>query len=72
MQMPSNLATIHIVGIGGIGMSAIAEILHAQGFTVQGSDQRDGPNVRRLKEKGINVFIGHRASNLVDAGFVVI
>jgi UDP-N-acetylmuramate--alanine ligase len=72
MQMPSNLATIHIVGIGGIGMSAIAEILHAQGFTVQGSDQRDGPNVRRLKEKGINVFIGHRAPNLVDAGFVVI
>jgi UDP-N-acetylmuramate--alanine ligase len=72
MQMPRDLAAIHIVGIGGIGMSAIAEILHAQGFTVQGSDQRDGANVRRLKEKGINVFIGHRAANLVDAGFVVI
>ena len=50
MQMPSNLATIHIVGIGGIGMSAIAEILHAKVFTVQGSDQRESPNVVRLKE----------------------
>jgi UDP-N-acetylmuramate--alanine ligase len=72
MQMPSNLATIHIVGIGGIGMSAIAEILHAKGFTVQGSDQRESPNVVRLKEKGIKVFVGHQAKNLVDASYVVI
>jgi UDP-N-acetylmuramate--alanine ligase len=72
MQMPSNLATIHIVGIGGIGMSAIAEILHAKGFSVQGSDQKESPNVKRLAAKGIRVFVGHAAANLVDAGFVVI
>jgi UDP-N-acetylmuramate--alanine ligase len=72
MQMPSNLATIHIVGIGGIGMSAIAEILHAKGFGVQGSDQKDSPNVKRLAAKGIRVFVGHAAANLVNAGFVVI
>jgi UDP-N-acetylmuramate--alanine ligase len=72
MQMPSNLATIHIVGIGGIGMSAIAEILDAKGFSVQGSDQKESPNVKRLAAKGIRVFVGHAAANLVDAGFVVI
>lgn len=72
MQMPSDLATIHIVGIGGIGMSAIAEILHAKGFAVQGSDQRESPNVKRLAAKGIKTFIGHAAANLVDASFVVI
>lgn len=72
MQMPSDLATVHIVGIGGIGMSAIAEILYAKGFGVQGSDQKDSPNVRRLTSKGIKVFIGHAAANLVDASFVVI
>lgn len=72
MQMPSDLATIHIVGIGGIGMSAIAEILHAKGFSVQGSDQRESPNVKRLASKGIKAFIGHAAANLVDASFVVI
>ena len=72
MEMPSDLATIHIVGIGGIGMSAIAEILHAKGFTVQGSDQRQSPNVIRLQEKNINVFVGHDAANLENAAFVVI
>ncbi len=72
MQMPSDLATIHIVGIGGIGMSAIAEILHDKGFQVQGSDQRDSANVQRLEAKGIKVFVGHAAANLVDAGYVVI
>ena len=72
MQMPSDLATIHIVGIGGIGMSAIAEILHAKGFGVQGSDQKESPNVRRLVAKGIEVFVGHAAANLVNASFVVI
>ena len=72
MQMPSDLATIHIVGIGGIGMSAIAEILHAKGFGVQGSDQKNSPNVKRLVGKGIKVFVGHEATNLVDASFVVI
>lgn len=72
MQMPSDLATVHIVGIGGIGMSAIAEILHAKGFSVQGSDQRESPNVKRLAAKGIKVFIGHAAANLAGVSFVVI
>ncbi|MEL6621845.1 MAG: UDP-N-acetylmuramate--L-alanine ligase [Pseudomonadota bacterium] len=72
MQMPSGLGTIHIIGVGGIGMSAIAEILNAQGFTVQGSDQKESANVRRLREKGIRVFVGHNGINLVGAKFVVI
>ena len=72
MEMPRDIGTIHILGIGGIGMSAIAEILHAKGFTVQGSDQKDSANVRRLRAKGIRVFVGHDAINLVGAHFVVI
>ena len=72
MEMPRNTGTIHILGIGGIGMSAIAEILHAKGFTVQGSDQKDSANVRRLRTKGIRIFIGHDAINLVGARYVVI
>jgi UDP-N-acetylmuramate--alanine ligase len=72
MEMPRDIGTIHILGIGGIGMSAIAEILHAKGFTVQGSDQKDSANVRRLRAKGIRVFVGHDAINLVGARFVVI
>ena len=48
MQMPDEMGPVHILGIGGIGMSAIAEILHAKGYTVQGSDQKDSVNVRRL------------------------
>ncbi len=72
MEMPRDIGTIHILGIGGIGMSAIAEILHAKGFTVQGSDQKDSANVRRLRAKGIRVFVGHDAINLVGARFIVI
>src|ERR1044071_4809510 len=72
MRLPSELGTFHILGIGGIGMSAIAEILHAKGYTVQGSDQKDSANVRRLRTKGIRVFIGHDAINLVGAKYVVI
>ena len=72
MEMPRDIGTIHILGIGGIGMSAIAEILHAKGFTVQGSDQKDSANVRRLRAKGMRVFVGHDPINLVGARFVVI
>ena len=72
MEMPRDIGTIHILGIGGIGMSAIAEILHAKGFTVQGSDQKDSANVRRLRAKGIRVFVGHDAINLVGARYIVI
>lgn len=72
MQMPRELGTFHIIGIGGIGMSAIAEILLAKGYAVQGSDQKDSANVRRLRSKGVRVFIGHDAINLVGARQVVI
>ena len=71
MQMPGEMGPVHILGIGGIGMSAIAEILHAKGYTVQGSDQKDSANVRRLRAKGMRVFIGHDAINLVGARFIV-
>src|SRR5689334_12776321 len=67
MQMPRDTGPFHIIGIGGIGMSAIAEILVAKGCSVQGSDQKDSANVRRLRAKGIRVFIGHDAINLVGA-----
>jgi UDP-N-acetylmuramate--alanine ligase len=72
MQMPRDGGTFHIIGIGGIGMSAIAEILIATGYTVQGSDQKDSANVRRLRAKGARVFIGHDPINLVGARTVVI
>ena len=72
MQMPREIGTFHIIGIGGIGMSAIAEILLAKGYSVQGSDQKDSANVRRLRAKGVRVFIGHDAVNLVGARQVVI
>jgi len=72
MQMPRDLGKFHIIGIGGIGMSAIAEILMAKGYTVQGSDQKESANVRRLRSHGIKVFVGHDAINLVGARYVVI
>ena len=72
MQMPPNVGTFHIIGIGGIGMSAIAEILVAKGYSVQGSDQKESANVKRLRGKGVRVFIGHDAINLIGARTVVI
>ena len=62
--LPLDIGTIHFVGIGGIGMSGIAEILHNLGYSVQGSDIADGGNVKRLQALGIAVAIGHRAENL--------
>ncbi|HEY2133547.1 MAG TPA: UDP-N-acetylmuramate--L-alanine ligase [Acetobacteraceae bacterium] len=70
--LPLNIGTIHFVGIGGIGMSGIAEVLHNLGYSVQGSDIADGPNVRRLRESGIPVAVGHDAANLGDSGVVVV
>ncbi len=71
-QLPLNIGTIHFVGIGGIGLSGIAEILHNLGYSVQGSDQSESANVKRLRELGINVLIGHRAENLGEAQVVVV
>jgi len=62
---------IHFVGIGGAGMSGIAEILHNLGYTVSGSDQSDSPTTQRLASLGIRVAIGHAATNIAGAGAVV-
>jgi len=70
--LPLSIGTIHFVGIGGIGMSGIAEVLHNLGYSVQGSDQAEGPNVTRLQDLGVKIFIGHSADNVEDAGVVVI
>ncbi len=71
MKMPEKIGLVHFVGIGGIGMSGIAEVLHNLGYDVQGSDMNESANVQRLRDKGITVHIGHRAENLGDAEVVV-
>ncbi|EKF20805.1 UDP-N-acetylmuramate--L-alanine ligase [Nitratireductor pacificus] len=72
MKMPETIGTVHFVGIGGIGMSGIAEALHTLGYQVQGSDQAENANVTRLREKGISVFVGHAADNLGEAEVIVV
>ncbi|WNJ99290.1 UDP-N-acetylmuramate--L-alanine ligase [Thalassospiraceae bacterium LMO-JJ14] len=71
-SIPLNIGTLHFVGIGGIGMSGIAEILKNLGYTVQGSDIAESANVKRLRDLGIHVAIGHAAENIADASVVVI
>jgi UDP-N-acetylmuramate--alanine ligase len=70
--LPLNIGAIHFVGIGGIGMSGIAEVLHTLGYQVQGSDINDGANVQRLRAVGIPVAVGHDSANLGDAQVVVV
>ncbi|WP_119677848.1 UDP-N-acetylmuramate--L-alanine ligase [Indioceanicola profundi] len=70
--MPLSIGTLHFVGIGGIGMSGIAEVLHNLGYAVQGSDIADNYNVQRLRKLGMTVHIGHRAENIGEAAVVVI
>ena len=70
--LPLSIGTIHFVGIGGIGMSGIAEVLHELGYSVQGSDIAEGSNVQRLRKIGIPVAIGHEAGNIGNAQVVVI
>ena len=72
MKMPTGIGPVHFIGIGGIGMSGIAEALHHLGYRVQGSDRAESANVRRLREKGIEAFVGHAAENLGDAEVVVV
>ncbi|WP_193335222.1 UDP-N-acetylmuramate--L-alanine ligase [Devosia beringensis] len=72
MKMPRNIGPVHFIGIGGIGMSGIAEILHNQGYTVQGSDAAVNPNVQRLRDMGIKVEIGQSGDNLGAAEVVVV
>ena len=70
--MPQNIGKIHFVGIGGIGMSGIAEVLCAHGYEVQGSDMSESANVERLRGQGIEVFIGHSEENIKEAAIVVV
>ena len=67
----TDIGTIHFVGIGGIGMSGIAEVMHNLGYTVQGSDIAEGYVVERLRKRGIKVMIGHDAANVAGAAVVV-
>ena len=67
----TDIGTIHFVGIGGIGMSGIAEVMHNLGYQVQGSDIAEGYVVEGLRARGIKVMIGHKAENLGDAAVVV-
>lgn len=72
MKLPRDIGPVHFVGIGGIGMSGIAEVLANLGYTVTGSDVADGANVKRLRDLGIKVAVGHKAENLDGADVVVV
>lgn len=72
MRMPLTLGRLHFVGIGGIGMSGIAEVMHNLGYTVSGSDMADNANVKRLRGLGIDVRIGHEAAHVDGAAVVVV
>lgn len=65
-KLPLKIGTLHFIGIGGIGMSGIAEVLHHLGYTVQGSDLSDSANVKRLRALGITVKTGHTPDNIFD------
>ena len=71
MKLPGNVGPIHFIGIGGIGMSGIAEILHNLGYKVSGSDQSDSVTLQRLKSLGITTFVGHDAKHIGRADAVV-
>jgi len=72
VRLPFGVGAIHFVGIGGIGMSGIAEVMHNLGYEVRGSDVAEGPNVQRLRDKGIPVSIGHAPENVKGAEAVII
>ena len=72
MRQPREIGPIHFVGIGGIGMSGIAEVLCNLGYTVQGSDASENANVTRLRDKGIKISIGHKAENVNGADVMVV
>jgi UDP-N-acetylmuramate--alanine ligase len=72
MRLPREIGPIHFVGIGGIGMSGIAEVLCNLGYTVQGSDASESANVHRLRDKGITITVGHKAENVAGADVVVV
>ncbi len=65
------LKKIHFIGIGGIGMSGIAEVLHGMGFEISGSDMSENSNTKRLALKGMNIYKGHAATNIKDVDVIV-
>ena len=71
-ELPLSIGILHFTGIGGIGMSGIAEILFELGYQVQGSDNSENANVRRLRDKGIKVMCGQTADNVAEASILVI
>ena len=72
MRLPREIGPIHFVGIGGIGMSGIAEVLVNLGYVVQGSDASDNHNLDRLRKAGAKVSVGHKAENVDGAAVVVV
>lgn len=72
MRLPREIGPIHFIGIGGIGMSGIAEVLCNLGYAVQGSDASESANVNRLRDKGISISVGHKAENVIGADVVVV
>ncbi len=72
MKLPHELGPIHFVGIGGIGMSGIAEVLVNLGYKVRGSDAADSANVKRLRGLGVEISVGHDAKNVEGAGVLVV
>lgn len=71
MFLSDSIKTIHFVGIGGISMSGLAEIMLSRGYSIQGSDMQDSPIIRKLKSHGINIKISHNAENVHGADLVV-
>ncbi|MDJ0686380.1 MAG: UDP-N-acetylmuramate--L-alanine ligase [Alphaproteobacteria bacterium] len=72
MQIPLSIGALHFVGIGGIGMSGIADVMRTLGYSVSGSDMAENANVRRLRENGVEIAIGHRAENVDGAAVLVV
>ena len=71
-NLPLTIGVLHFIGIGGIGMSGIAEVLNGLGYNVSGSDISENSNVIRLRKKGIKISIGHKKINVMDAKIVII
>ena len=71
IQIASN-ETIHFIGIGGIGMSGLAQIMYNMGFKIQGSDKTKNKSIDRLKKSGIKIYLGHKKENIYKATCVVI
>ena len=72
LKSPKNLGVIHFIGIGGIGMSGIAEILFQSGYNVQGSDISNSNNTNRLRKIGIKIFIGQKTTNIINAKIIFV